>query len=153
MHNPYIQYYKTQAGTGLAGYQGVRYQKGHGFFGRILSKAVYPLLRFLGKQAVGTAANIASDVILNKQDLKESANKRLKETAEDITREGVSKAKSFLQGGEGRKRRKVALIKKKKKKSTKIKTKSNKSKKKSIKRKKSTKNAIEKLIQNASTYS
>ena len=77
MHNPYIEYYQQQAGTGIAAYGGVRYQRGHGFFGRLLSKAVYPLLRFFGKQAVGTAANIASDVILNKINIKDSANKRL----------------------------------------------------------------------------
>ena len=145
MHNPYIDYYKQQAGTGIAVYQGSRYQRGHGFFGRLLSKAVYPLLRFFGKQAVGTAANIASDVIIDKMNIKDSANKRLSETGENIVRQGVKKAKSFVQEGEGRKRRKgkaqVAIKKKNEK------TKQNKANaKKSMKRKKEAKNAIEKLF-------
>ena len=117
MHNPYIEYYQQQAGTGIAAYGGVRYQRGHGFFGRLLSKAVYPLLRFFGKQAVGTAANIASDVILNKINIKDSANKRLAETGENIVREGVEKAKTLVQEGEGGKHRRrgraqIAIMKK-----------------------------------------
>ena len=35
MINPYIQIYNNQVGSGLAAYQGVRYQRGHGFFGRL----------------------------------------------------------------------------------------------------------------------
>lgn len=146
MPNPYIKYYKEQAGTGIT-YQGVRYQRGHGFFGRILSKAIYPLLRFMGKQALGTAANIASDVILDKQNFKESAKKRLNETAEDITKEGVKKVKTFVQDGSGERKRKRSKIVKKvnKKRKNKMEV-----KKKSIRRKKKPSlNEIEKLFQNA----
>ena len=61
MHIPYIEYYQQQASTGIEAYGRLRYRRGHGLFIRLLSKAVYPLLRFFEKQAVGTAANIASD--------------------------------------------------------------------------------------------
>ena len=102
MPNPYVEYYRTQAGTGLVGFQGVRHQRGHGFFGRILSKAVYPLLRFLGKQAVTTGANLASDMIVDKKNFKDAAKERLNEAAGDIVKAGVKRAKRFVQDGEGR---------------------------------------------------
>ena len=33
MANPYVYYYKTQAGSGLPAFEGIQYQRGHGFFG------------------------------------------------------------------------------------------------------------------------
>lgn len=112
-------YYINQAGTGLAGFQGVRYQRGHGFFGRLLSKAVFPLLRFLGTKAAGIGANIASDVILDKKDWKQSTKQHLKEEGEDLAKRGIERARRFAQEGKGkrvkrtktkrRKRRKLAL--------------------------------------------
>src|SRR6266705_851832 len=89
----------SHSGTGLVGFQGVRHQRGHGFFGRILSKAVYPLLRFLGKQAVTTGANLASDMIVDKKNFKDAAKERLNEAAGDIVKEGVKRAKRFVQDG------------------------------------------------------
>ena len=53
-------YYTNQAGNGLTGFSGVKYQKGFGFFGRLLSGAVIPFLRFLGKSAFNTGANIGN---------------------------------------------------------------------------------------------
>ena len=105
MSNPYIEYYKTQAGTGLTGFQGVRYQRGHGFFGRLLSKAVYPLLRFLGKKAVGVGADLANDIIVEKKNWKDAAKERFDEVAQDVVKAGVKKAKNFAQKGSGQKRR------------------------------------------------
>jgi len=107
MHNPYVEYFRTQAGTGLTGFQGIKHQRGHGFFGRIFSKAVYPLLRFLGKQAITTGANLASDVFLDKKNIKDAAKDRLNEAAEDIVKAGVKRAKTFAQDGEGRRKLKI----------------------------------------------
>lgn len=104
MSNPYRDYYITQAGTGISGFAGVRYQKGHGFFGRLLSKAVFPLMRFLGKKATSVGANIASDVLLNKKDWRESAKDRLVEGGKDIANAGLDRAKQFIVEGRGRKR-------------------------------------------------
>jgi len=106
MYNPYIIYYKEQAGSGLTGFQGVRYQKGHGFFGRLLNKAIYPLLRFFGKQALNTGVNIASDVIENDQDWKESAKNRFKETSKNVIKAGLDRARKYQQEGSGRRKRK-----------------------------------------------
>src|SRR6266700_295233 len=103
MTNPYIDYYVTQAGTGIAGFQGVRHQRRHGFFGRLMSKAVYPLLRFLGKRAVGVGADIASDVILDNKNLRESAEGRLKDEGKQLAKLGIERAKKFAQEGKGRK--------------------------------------------------
>ena len=107
MNNLYKNYYTEQAGSGLAGFQGVvRHQRGHGFFGRLLSKAVYPLMRFLGKKAVSTGANIASDVMMKNKNIKEAALERLKESANEIVDSGTDRAKKFIREGKGRKRKK-----------------------------------------------
>ena len=99
-------YYINQAGTGLAGFQGVRYQRGHGFFGRMLSKAVFPLLRFLGTKAAGVGANIANDVFIDKKDWKESTKHRLEDEGKELAKLGIDRAKRFVQEGKGRKRTK-----------------------------------------------
>ena len=105
MHKAYSHYYKTQAATGLVGYQGIYRQRGHGFFGRILSKAVFPLLRFLGAKAAGVGANIATDVLLNNKNWKESAQDRLKEGGKEIFDAGIERGKKFIVEGKGRKRK------------------------------------------------
>lgn len=106
-HNPYIAYYKQQAGTGISGFQGYRYQRGHGFFGRLISKAVFPLFKFLGQSALATGANIASDVIVNKRNLKEAAKEHLESAGKDIANAGIQRAKKFVLEGKGRKRKKT----------------------------------------------
>ena len=50
--NPLIEYYTNQAGTGITPFSGVRYQKGAGFFGRLVTKTILPLLRMLGKKCL-----------------------------------------------------------------------------------------------------
>ena len=54
MSNSYINYYLDQAGSGLSTFERVRYQRGNGFFGRLLSGAILPALRFLGREALNT---------------------------------------------------------------------------------------------------
>lgn len=108
MANPYLDYYKAQAGSGLVGFQGVRYQRGHGFFGRLLTKAIYPLIKFFGKKAVGVGADLATDIIVDKKNWKTAARERLNEAAEDVVKTGAKKAKSFA--GSGKRRRKKRSI-------------------------------------------
>src|ERR1700712_1748936 len=107
MSNPYLAYYKQQAGTGLTGFQGYRYQRGHGFFGRLISKAVFPLLKFLGQRAVSTGADIATDVLVNKRDFKQAAKERLKNEGKELASAGVQRAKKFVLEGKGRKRKAI----------------------------------------------
>jgi len=143
MSNPYLAYYANQAGSGLAGFQGVRYQRGHGFFSSIFQNVLRPLAKYLGKKALSTGVEIGSD-ILKGEDIKESAKKRLKTTGKSIVNDAIERAKNFAQTGSGGKRRRKRKYKKSKgklkkdsKKLAKNKKKtSKKSKKKPVKRKK-----------------
>ena len=62
------EYYLKQTGSGLAGFSGARYQRGHGLGNvlRKLAKIAMPLLKkgahFVGKHAMKTRMHIAQDV-------------------------------------------------------------------------------------------
>jgi hypothetical protein len=119
--NPYIQYYNTQVGTGLAGFQGLRYQKGHGWFGRLFSNVVLPLVKqvipALGKRALPSGISFAQD-ILSGENVGRSAIKRLKEAGRNIADESLDIAKSkLLQSGSGGKRHVKFTTKRRRKKS------------------------------------
>jgi hypothetical protein len=68
--NPYTTYYVNQVGSGLPGFQGIRYQRGHGFFGRLFSNTILPfvkqLLPGIGKRALPSVAGLAQDNIWRK---------------------------------------------------------------------------------------
>src|SRR6185437_2585779 len=98
MENPYLKYYAIQAGTGIPGYHGVRYQKGHGFFGRLLKGNVVPVLKYLGGKALNTGMSIAKDV-MSGEDWKEAAKNRLKSAGTDIAKRALIKAEDILQEG------------------------------------------------------
>lgn len=112
MSNPYLDYYTNQAGSGLAGFQGVRYQRGHGFFSSIFQNVLRPLAKYLGKKALSTGVEIGSD-ILKGEDIKESAKKRLKTTGRSIFNDAIERAQHFAQTGSGGKRRRKRKYKKK----------------------------------------
>jgi hypothetical protein len=97
-------YYVTQAGNGLQGFEGVRYQRGHGFLGRFLKSAIVPMLKFLGKRALSSGADIASDVLEGKP-IKAAAKARGIEAMKGVTSAGIKRAREFVQTGKGRKRR------------------------------------------------
>ena len=111
--------YDYQRGHGLTGFTGDEYQLGHGPFGPIL-KFAKPILKYLGRKALEWMGGVATDVVAG-DDIKESAKRRLKQTALDITekggeqvqnltQEGVKKAMKFIaQRGSG-KRRKRAIV-------------------------------------------
>ena len=65
--NPYIAYYNNQVGSGLAGFQGIRYQKGNGWFRRLFSSTVLPfviqLIPALGKRVLPKGVAIAQDIL------------------------------------------------------------------------------------------
>ena len=102
----------NQAGSGIAGFQGSRYQKGHGFFGRMISGTVMPILKkvlpYLGKTALNTGADIISDLQTG-ETFKSSAKRRLKETGKRVGAKTMSKIKEIT--GEGKKRRKRRRVK------------------------------------------
>lgn len=110
-------FYSEQAGSGLSPYSGqVRFQKGHGFFGRILKGGIIPLLKkvlpYLGKQALAAGTDLVSE-LNSGTSLKDSTRKAMKRRMGDIADDALVKIKSKLQEGEGvrRKRRKKAVIK------------------------------------------
>jgi hypothetical protein len=101
----YTDYYVDQAGNGsLPVFQGVRGQRGHGF-GSVLSglfRSAAPMLKRIGKTALTTGAQIASDLL---------GGKSFSESARSRVRQGIN---SFLppeddseQTGSGHKRRKL----------------------------------------------
>src|SRR5260370_35856334 len=118
MNNPYINYYKSQAGSGLIGFEGVRYQhgngyknyyieqagsglgsfhgvryqRGHGWFGRLIKSAM-PILRFVGKKALGVGANIADKLINEDKDLKSSAKESFIEEGKELANKTINKAR------------------------------------------------------------
>lgn len=110
-------YYRNQAGSGLGGFSGQRYQKGDGFFGRMLSGTVLPILKkvlpYLGRNLLSTAGDIASDVTQG-QKLKDSVKSRFRATASKIGGDAMAKVKQM--SGTGRRRRRKYSTKKKTKK-------------------------------------
>lgn len=103
-------YYVQQAGSGIGGFGGVRYQKGNGFFGRIISGGILPLLQkvmpllkekvfpYVKSKVVNTGKDIMSDI-------KDSIKGNLKKTATEVASDALEKIKGKM-SGEGIKRRK-----------------------------------------------
>lgn len=106
MDDQIAEYYMKQAGEGIPGYAGIRYQKGHGFFGRMVSGAVIPMLKkvlpFLGKTALTTGLDIAKDVTSG-ESFKRAAKTRLREAGRTVEDKAMSKIQSMT--GNGRKKR------------------------------------------------
>lgn len=96
-----------QAGSGIGGFSGNRYQKGDGFFGRFVSGSILPLIKkvlpYLGRQALATGSDVLNDVAEG-QKLGESIKKRLRETGDKINTTAMAKVREMT--GSGRKRRK-----------------------------------------------
>ena len=106
--NPYASYYVNQAGSGLSGFSGVRYQRGHGFFGRLFSGVgsfVKDLLPAIGKRALPSGIALAQDILSGENVLK-SAKSRLIEAGKNVADETLEKIKSRVQSGSGYRKRK-----------------------------------------------
>lgn len=92
---------RFQYGNGLF-YKGVRYQKGNGFFGRVLKNAVWPLLKYLGKQGLKTAIAIGGEAAKNpSSSFKEIAKEKLKEVGIQALDDGTERVKKYIQTGSG----------------------------------------------------
>ena len=104
------EYYRNQAGSGIGGFAGQRYQKGDGFFGRLVSGSILPIIRkvlpFLGKTALSTGVNILSDVSTGEK-FTSSAKRRLKESGKKIESRAMAKVKEITGSGKKRRQRKV----------------------------------------------
>jgi len=103
MANEYADYYLNQAGSGISGFSGLRYQKGNSWRG--LFKFIRPVLAYFTKQGIKTAANIGTD-LLGGESLKNSAKSRLMETGKTVGKRAVEKLNELSdQIGNGKKRK------------------------------------------------
>ena len=99
--NPVTEYYVNQAGSGLSGFTGLRYQRGGGWLSNVWSTVGLPVLKFLGRQALSSGLSVAGDAIEGKN-VKESAIGQLKRSG----RNTIGYLKDMTeQSGSGRKRR------------------------------------------------
>lgn len=109
-------YYINQAGSGLGGFAGQRYQKGDGFFGRLISGTVMPIIRkvlpYLGKTAINTGIDILGDVSQGEK-FKDSVKRRFRETGERVGEKAMSKVREITGSGRKRRRQKPTTDKKK----------------------------------------
>jgi hypothetical protein len=101
------EYYTSQAGSGIGGYAGHRYQRGAGFFGRILTGGILPLIKkvlpYLGRKAMDTGLEIADDLMEGK-DIKDTMKTRLASSAKMVAGDAIAKVRQMR--GSGYKRRK-----------------------------------------------
>jgi hypothetical protein len=107
--NPYKSYYSNQAGSGIGGFQGVQFQRGAGFFGNVFKNAILPLLKYMGKQAINTGAQVAEDAISG-QNVLESMKARGKMSARSIASDAAKRMDKFAQTGTGRKRKRRSTV-------------------------------------------
>ena len=112
LSNKMDEYYHNQAGSGIGGFSGLRYQKGNGFFGRLISGTVLPLLRkvlpYLGRTAMETGMDIAKDLSEGKK-FKESFKERAKASGKKISEAALAKAEKMMSGSGIRRRRRRVL--------------------------------------------
>ena len=89
-------YYENQAGTGIATYAGLRFQKGHGFMGRFFKGIVFPLIKkafpHIATMALASANDIAKDVKEGKN-FKSAARSSVKRNAIDLAEKGLKELK------------------------------------------------------------
>lgn len=102
-------YYVNQAGNGLPGFHGVKWQRGHGFFGRLLQMVLPVIKRALpvvGKQALSTGISLGKDILAG-ENVKSSFKNRLKEAGNNLLTEAEN---SLTQKGSGRRKRKMPFF-------------------------------------------
>lgn len=125
-------YYCMQAGRGNTGtyFQGVRYQRGGGFFQNIFRSAAPLMIRagkYFGKKLLRAGSNVMSD-IASGSSLKDSARTRFREATKNIKEDLFQKLGQ--QSGEG-------IKKKRRKKSSQLRFQRGRNNSKGKKRKKS----------------
>jgi hypothetical protein len=86
--NEFASYYVNQAGNGISVFRGRRYQRGHSFFGRVLSDAVLPIVKSLGGKIFNKGKNFVKN-LLDSTDVPD-------ENMEDITKNMKKAASEFL---------------------------------------------------------
>lgn len=136
-----------QSGSGIGGFTGIRYQKGDGFFGRLISGTVLPIIKkmlpFLGKTALNTGMDILHDVSQGEK-IGDSVKKRVRNTAGYLGEKAMAKVREFTGSGSRRRRRKKRTTAVRKCKKTKLRKQRVVSKKKRTKsRRKKSRKAVD----------
>lgn len=98
----------SHSGSGV--FVGNRYQKGNGFFGRVIKNAILPFLKYIGKKGIKTAVAIGGEAVKDPSNFKEIAKSKLKEIGMEAIDDGAERIKKYVQTGQGIKR-KEKLIK------------------------------------------
>jgi hypothetical protein len=113
MSNPYINYYAVQSGSGLPSFEGIRYQRGKGWFSNLFLPIMRQILPVLGRSVLPSGIGLAEDLLAG-QNVKDSAKSRLKEVGKSLASNTMDFIQSKIQSGSGRKgkRRKRLSIKK-----------------------------------------
>lgn len=107
----YDEYFDVQRGGGRTGYGGISHvyigspnQRGHGigsFLGGLFRR-ILPLLkqgaRAVGKEAVRTGINVATDIMDSGVRPKEAFKTRLRESGENLKRKAEEKLSTLMQG-------------------------------------------------------
>jgi hypothetical protein len=133
----YNDYYQKQAGGALENYYtGLKFQRGYGPWGRLISRYGLPIAKYFGKQIFKTGVDIVSDVAKGIEP-KTALKSRLKERGTSILRDILEKAESQSGRGSAMKRKNLKVDKKivKKVKTSKKNIKKTKTSKKSRNRK------------------
>jgi len=143
-------YYAQQAGCGIVPYEGVHWQKGHGFFSNFLKGRLLPILKsvlpYLGRTALDTGVSLAKN-INEGNNFKEAAKKTFKKKAFDVMDDALVHVKKQSGLGMRRRRRRTRASKQQKLSLTCIAKKrgTKKKKKPAIKRKRRSRRRSQKL--------
>jgi hypothetical protein len=108
-HNPYLNYYVSQAGSGIGNvYSGVSYQRGFGigsFLGGLFRTAI-PLLsragKYLGSELLKTTGHIVTDIAGNTP-WRDSVRTRFADAGDNLTARLGEKVKTMVGSGYKRK--------------------------------------------------
>lgn len=106
------EYYVSQAGSGLAHFSGLRYQRGAGFFGSLIKGTVFPLLKkvlpFLGRHALSAGSNLLSE-LKSGENIKTAAKRTLRKEAGDIASDAMLHFQKQSGTGIRRRRRRTTV--------------------------------------------
>ena len=96
--------FSKQYGNGV--FIGNRYQKGNGFFGKLIKNALFPLLKYIGKQGIKTAVAIGEEAVKNpNQKFKTIVKSKLKDAGMTAIDDSIERVKKYVQTGKGIKRK------------------------------------------------
>lgn len=105
----YNDYYQKQVGGALENYHaGLKFQRGYGPWGRLISRYGLPIAKYFGKQIFKTGVDLVSDVAKGIEP-KTALKSRLKERGTSILRDILEKAESQSGRGSAMKRKNLTF--------------------------------------------